>query len=248
VDPGRRLVAERAVVGSERLLLAVETASRRASAALLRGAELLAEERAAAGRSGAESLLPCIDRVLAAARLELSALSGFAVSIGPGSFTGLRVGLATVKGLAFGSDRPVAAVPTLAALARGAPPSADPVVALLDAQRGELYAAVFPPGAPGAPGAAEPVEAVYTPEALAERLPERCLLVGEGVALCGDRLRELRGPGVALGPSSDPRAADVGWLGQQQLDAGRGRDAAELVPRYVRRAEAEVRRTGRRFE
>ena len=239
------MVAARALADPERLLLAVETASRRASAALLRGAELLAEERAAAGRNGAESLLPCIDAVLTAARLELAAVAGFALSIGPGSFTGLRVGLATVKGLAFGIGRPVAAVPTLAVLARGAPPSADPVVALLDAQRGEVYAAHFPPG--GAEPA-EPVEAVYTPDELAERLPERCLLVGEGVALCGERLRELRGPGVALGPSGDPRAADVGRLGQQLLDGGGGRDAAELVPRYVRRAEAEVRRTGRRFE
>lgn len=234
-------------LGAAGLLLALETSCGRPSVAVLRGEALLAEEHAAPGRTGAESLLPCVDAVLQRAGVGLAELDGFAVSIGPGSFTGLRVGVATLKGLAFGSDRPAAAVSTLAALAQREPATSAAVVPLLDARRGELYAAVFTPGeAEPAPGA--PAEGVYTPEELAARLPERCVLVGEGVPLFGARLRALRGPGVRLGPASDPRAADVGALGRRLLLRGEGVDVAALVPRYLRRAEAEVQRTGERFE
>jgi tRNA threonylcarbamoyladenosine biosynthesis protein TsaB len=169
-------------------------------------------------------------------------VEAFAVSIGPGSFTGLRIGLATLKGLAFGSSRRSVAVPTLEALAQPAR-GAGPVVALLDARRGELYAAGFD-------GAAAVPEGVYTPEALARLLPPRCTLVGEGAQLFGTALRALRGPGVALAPGSLalPRARHVGALAARVLAAGGGGDAAELAPRYLRRAEAEVRRTGLRVE
>jgi len=203
----------------------------------------------APGRSGAESLLPGIDAVLREASLALGDIEGFAVSIGPGSFTGLRVGLATVKGLCFGNERPVAAVPTLAALGAGAADDGLPVVGLLDAQRGEVYAALFRfPGPEALPEEGEPALGVYTPDALAARLPERCHLVGEGLGVCGERLRELGGPGVVLGAPRAARAFDVGRLGRRMLARGEGMAAADLVPRYVRRAQAEVDRTGARFE
>jgi tRNA threonylcarbamoyladenosine biosynthesis protein TsaB len=156
--------------------------------------------------------------------------------------------VATVKGLAFGTERPVAPVPTLAALALRAPVGQGPVVALLDARRGEYYAAVFELEGSDAPRALTPAEGVYTPEALAPELPERCTLVGEAVPLCGEALRELVGPGVVLGPADDAGAAAVGVLGQRLLASGQGVSADSLVPRYVRRAEAEVQRLGQRFE
>ncbi len=217
--------------------------------ALLRGDELLAERQGARERPGARSLLPAVDEVLVLAGARVADVEAFAVSIGPGSFTGLRVGIATVKGLAFGTGRPVAAVSSLAALARGARECGEPVVALLDARRDEFYAASFRVSGPDrdpAPGGLE--EGVYTPAQLVERLPSRCVLVGEGVALCRARLREGLGAGVVLGPSADPRAQDVGALGRRLLGEGAGVAAVDLVPRYLRRAEAEVRRTGRRFE
>jgi len=245
------LAARRHVGGSGRpLLLAVETSCRTSSVALLRGEELLAEEQAAAGRSGAESLLPCVDAVLRRAGLALEAVEAFAISIGPGSFTGLRIGVATLKGFAFGTELPIAPVPTLAVLARAAPGARDPVVALVDARRGEFYAAACRLEGEGRePLPCEPAEGVYTPEQLAPRLPPACLLVGEGVALCGERLRELAHSEVRLGPAAEPHARDVGILGaRRSIARGEAVSAAALVPRYVRRAEAEVKRTGQRFE
>ena len=91
---------------------------------------------------------------------------------------------------------------------------------------------------------------MFTPEDLARHLPARCILVGEGAALYGDRIRALRGDGVRVlpPPASDPSAAHVGVLGARLCRTGGLGDAADLTPRYVRRAEAEVKRTGERFE
>jgi tRNA threonylcarbamoyladenosine biosynthesis protein TsaB len=217
--------------------------------ALLRGSELVAERRAPAHRPGSETLLPAIDALLRRAGCAPGALEAFAVCAGPGSFTGLRVGIATVKGLAFGSDVPVAAVGTLAALALRAPRTRDPIVALLDARRDEVYAAGFArDGDALRPG--ELPEGLYGAEALAARLPARCVLVGDGVPVCGEAIRAALGPGVRCvpPPRGRVRARDVGLLGLRLLARGEGVVAAELVPRYVRRAEAEVRRTGERTE
>ena len=243
------MAALRRALARRPLLLALETSGALPSVALLRGDELLGERRAPAGRPGSERLLAALDRLLRAAGVAVRDLDAFAVAAGPGSFTGLRVGIATLKGLAFGSPAPVAAVGTLAALALRAPRSRDPVVAVLDARRGEVYAAGFA----RAGEELEPeglAEGLYSPEELAALLPSRCVLVGDGVAVCGAPLRAALGRGVRCvpPPRGRPRAREVGALGLRLLRRGLGVDAADLVPRYLRRAEAEVRRTGERTE
>ncbi len=229
------------------LLLAIETSGRTPNVALQRGDELLGEATGRPGRRGAESLLPCIDQVLARAGVALDQLDAFAISIGPGSFTGLRVGLATLKGLAFGSDRPAVAVSTLAALALAAGPDELPVVALLDARRGEVYAAGHRVG-DGCVEAWGPQERVYLPEELAEQLTGPCRIAGEGVDWVGDAIVAAARAEVRALPGLEPRAQQIAVLGARALAAGLGVAADGLVPRYVRRAEAEVQRTGERFE
>jgi len=229
------------------LLLAIETSGRTPSVALQRGDEPLGDATGRPGRSGAESLLPCIDEVLARAGVALDQLDAFAVSIGPGSFTGLRVGLATLKGLAFGSDRPAVAVSTLEALALAAGPDELPVVALIDARRGEVYAAGHTVGS-GSVEAWGPQECVYLPEELAERLTGPCRIAGEGVDRVADAIVAAARVDVRALRGLEPRAHQVAVLGARALAAGRGVAADSLVPHYLRRAEAEVQRTGERFE
>jgi tRNA threonylcarbamoyladenosine biosynthesis protein TsaB len=235
-----RLALER--VTPTPLLLAVETATAAPSVALWRGEELLGERAADPGRATAETLLPAIDALLADVVLHPSAIDGFAVSIGPGSFTGLRIGVATLKGLAFGTGRRAVPVSTLAALALHAR-GPDPVAAVLDARRGEIYAAGFARGdaAPWLP------EGVIAIEALATRLPAGCRVVGEAVPLCAEA---LRGVDVELAPPPYPEttARHVAALAARAWSRGEAVPAADLVPRYLRRAEAEVKRTGQRFE
>jgi tRNA threonylcarbamoyladenosine biosynthesis protein TsaB len=234
------------VVEEPHLILAVETATSAVSVALLRGEALLDEWTSEDARAPSERLLPGIDALLARAGARLDAIGGFAVSVGPGSFTGLRVGIATVKGLAFASGRPVAAVPTLAALALGGRDGGAPVAVLLDARRGEMYAAVY-----GADGAALVAETVAKPAALAERLAAGTrIVVGEGAEAAAAELAALRGKGVVVlpRPIGLARAAAVGVLGARMLARGEGGEAARVAPRYVRRAEAEARRTGQPLE
>jgi tRNA threonylcarbamoyladenosine biosynthesis protein TsaB len=234
------------VVEEPHLILAVETATSAVSVALLRGEALLDEWTSEDARAPSERLLPGIDALLARSGTPLAAVASFAVSVGPGSFTGLRVGIATVKGLAFASGRLVAAVPTLAALARAGAAGAAPVAALLDARRGEVYAAVY-----GADGAALVAETVAKPAALAERLAAGTrVVVGEGAEAAAAELVALRGADLVIlpRPIGLARAAAVGALGARMLARGEGLAAGAVAPRYVRRAEAEARRIGQALE
>jgi tRNA threonylcarbamoyladenosine biosynthesis protein TsaB len=232
--------------GPDDLILAVESATRAVGVALLRGETLLDEETSRDERPPSERLLPAIDALLRRNGIALDALAGFAVSVGPGSFTGLRVGIATVKGLAFGSGLPVAAVSTLAALALPALDGGAPVAALLDARRGELYAAVF-----AADGSVLLPDCVRAPGALAGLLPAGTRIVaGEGAGPgAGDLAERLpRRIEILPPPHGVARARDVGVLGVRLLGRAEGVPAGQVAPRYVRRAEAEARRTGERFE
>jgi tRNA threonylcarbamoyladenosine biosynthesis protein TsaB len=216
--------------------------------ALLAGDSLLVEIRSDDARLHSERLLPAIDRVLALADRTLDAVEAFAVSVGPGSFTGLRTGLATVKAFALDERCPVVGVPTLAALAAGAVGADGPVAALLDARRGELYAAVCARAGEPVPGLL--ADSVFTPDALAKLLPPAAtVVVGEGAETGARSLAALR-PDLRMLPPAFGTASplQVGRLGQQLLAAGAGVSAQDLVPRYVRRAEAEARRTGEPLE
>jgi tRNA threonylcarbamoyladenosine biosynthesis protein TsaB len=230
------------------LLLSIESATRVMSVAVLDGETLLAEITTFDERVHSERLLPAVDQLLRVADLSLDEIEVFAVSVGPGSFTGLRIGLATVKGLALGSDRLVAAVPTLAALTVAAAGAVGPVAALLDARRDEVYAACLE--GPGDLWTPRIADAVFTAEDLAAALPRPCaVVVGEGageVAAAAERA----GDGMVLLPAAlgRARAFHTGLLGARLLARGEGQRSEDLVPRYVRRAEAEVRRTGERFE
>lgn len=229
------------------LLLAIETSTRVCSVALARGSELIAERANSDARLHSERLLPMIDALLASAGVGLAAVGAFALSIGPGSFTGLRIGLATMKAFALTDARPVVPVSTLAALCAGAG-AGGPVAALLDARRGALYAACV--SRAGLVYADLLADSVNTPPELATRLPRGArIVVGEGAQQGAEQLAALR-PDLALLalPELGASAASVARLGAQLLAQGAGRDAAELVPVYLRRAEAEARRTGSAFE
>lgn len=235
-------------------LLAIESATANASAALLRDGELVELRAAPPERPASEALLPTVLALLGTHDVAVAAIGALAVSIGPGSFTGLRVGIATAKGLAFGAGVRSLPVPTLAALAaKGAwgAPAGRPVIAALDARRGEVYAA----GYAGQGGLAPPIwgPTVATPAELAPRLAAQrgpLRVVGDGVGILEPALRAPLGGRVQwiASPDGAPDAGWVGRLGFQMLQAGAAVDVADLAPRYLRRAEAEVRRTGARFE
>ncbi len=183
--------------------------------------------------------------LLAAEGLELPAVEGYAIGLGPGSFTGLRIGLATWKGLAYASRRPLVGASSLAAMALAAAPAAPPgavLVPLLDAKKAEVYAGFYLAEAGGV-RAVEP-EAALSPDALvdlAAKLPGPALGFGEGWAAFAGAL-EGRLPRLATAVET-PSAAAVAALAACSL-AGAVFDQQALFalePHYVRKSEAEVK-------
>lgn len=120
-------------------ILAVDTATKSCSVALTEDDAVLAETTTHSGQTHSRHLLNIVDAVIARAGLTLNQIDGFAVSIGPGSFTGLRIGISTVKGLAYGRGRPVVGVSSLEALSRQCPQTPQQICAMIDARKQEVY-------------------------------------------------------------------------------------------------------------
>lgn len=170
-------------------------------------------------------------------------LSCIAVTRGPGSFTGLRVGVATAKGLAYGLGVPLAGVSTLEALARGAAPFDGAVAPMLDARKSQVYAAAWD----GQSGECLLPEGVWNPPALAAelaRLSGPVLALGSGLGTYGAIFREVLGVRLfAADPSRWPiPPRQVALLGWRELGAGQAVDPALLLPVYFRLSEAEERK------
>jgi tRNA threonylcarbamoyladenosine biosynthesis protein TsaB len=218
------------------LILGIDTSTLQAALALVEGDRLLAESRLPVRRGESERLLPAIDRLLDDSRVALADLGLVGVAIGPGSFTGLRIGLATAKGLALGTGLPVVGVPSLDALAWQVPWAATPVVPLLDARRGEVYAARFEVDPGGAPGRASE-DGAYDLEGLAAFVGEGpALLVGPGADAWREAIAARMGGRVRLAPPGvvAPRGVASARLAAARLAAAGADPVERLAPRYVR--------------
>jgi len=224
-------------------VLAVETATSWQSVALLDDTTVLArQDQEAAGTHGAV-LLPAIERVLAEAGLTLAQLDGLACSIGPGSFTGLRVGAATLLGLRAATDLPLALVSTLEAMAWNLKGHEFSLCPILTSRKGELYWAVFQWRNEDPLQRIIP-EQVGPPQACAQSLTGAILMFGEGWIAMESEIRAALSPTVTVttvpADLSKPSAVSVGLAGIERLR--RGEIAGEEVaPVYVQRAEAEVK-------
>ena len=185
-----------------------------------------------------ERLLAIVDALFVEAGVGPRALGGVICAAGPGSFTGLRIGLATAKGLCLGTGAPLALVSSLAARAAVVP--AANVVAAIDAFRGELYAGLFDVDADGVPRARAAALAAFTarPEALAARLgaPPPAACVGDGFV----RHPAAIPPGAALVPLTDEALARaLSRLGRARLASGDRDDPRTAAPTYVRASAPE---------
>lgn len=226
------------------LILAIDTATLTASAAIVRDGATLAAGDADTG-SHSERLMPLIAELMAEVGVTPAQLDAIAVGAGPGSFTGLRIGLATAKGLAFAAGKPLWLVSSLAALAwamRDAAPPGALLVPALDARRGEIYAGFYRLDG-GVPRAVAP-ERVLPPEALAAAIEEACAGARDA-AIAGDALVAHAAALAALPPSvirlatrATPPAAGVAVVAA----AGERADGlAHGAPAYLRPSEAEVK-------
>ena len=196
-------------------------------AALLDGDRLVGETTVSIALTHSERLMVVVDRLLTDCGWSAKELEGLAVSIGPGSFTGLRVGIATVKGLALALGLPVAPVPTLDALAATLPFADAPVCPLLDARKGEVFCSLY---------------RWRECEAVAAKLVAPVIVLGDGVPACRPYLARMGG-GVREAPPARrlPSPATVAQLGHAMLAAGHGIAAEAVTPLYLRPSEAELK-------
>ncbi len=223
-------------------ILAIDTATLVSSVALATVDNLLAEITLQTKKTHSELLMPHIVKLLDMAQVAKSDLKGVAVSIGPGSFTGLRIGLSTAKTLAYALQVPVVGVPTLAAMAYGCPVPGVILAPMLDAQKGNVYQALFE----WHQGELKEIQPAIVTEVTAalESLSQQerpVIVMGESAVMYREKIEQigknliLAAPHVVI-----QRASSVAGLGYKLIKQGVRHDVMGLEPLYIRRSEAEV--------
>ena len=236
------------------IVLGIDSSAKTAGVAVLRDGTLLYESWLGTGFTHSETLLELTDAALRAVRITPAAVDVYAVTAGPGSFTGLRIGMALVKGLAAANDTPCVPVSTLRALA-AACDAPGLIIPAMDARRGEVYTAAFCRRADGmlrlrddtAESAAAAMD--FAAAWCAENPGCSVTLVGDGAYLCAAdwAKRGMDAPAVRLA-SEDLRtraAAAAAHIAAEEAAAGQAMSAAELRPDYHRLCQAERERAER---
>ena len=221
-------------------ILAVDTTTFAGSVALLENTKLIAEVNIDSSKTYSERLLPAIDFVLNTNGLDIKDMDGFALAAGPGSFTGIRIGLSTVKSFSYASGKPIAAISTLEALAwKLRHPQSHLLCPLLDAKKGEIFAALFE--SKGGKFKEIVPQGAYLPDRFFSLLPSHRVIffVGNGVDAYRDKIFEYF-KDKARFPSRSPFIAyEVGYLGYDLLKKGKGLSFQEVKPFYFRKSQAE---------
>ena len=218
-------------------VLALETSTLAGGVALCEDGRVVGLSLLNVALTHSERLMSMVDRLLEDCRWTLAQVQGLAVSIGPGSFTGLRVGVATVKGLALALGLPVAAVPTLDALAANLPFADAPVCTLLDARKGEVYVCLYQWTGQSMERRSDYL--ALPPEDVPAWLRVPVIVLGDGVPACRPYLERLGGRvRVAPAAQSVPSAAMIGQIGHVMLASGQEISGDALEPFYLRPSEA----------
>jgi tRNA threonylcarbamoyladenosine biosynthesis protein TsaB len=218
--------------------LAIETSSRTGSVALLDGGRVLAEDTFPHGLQHAAGILPMIDRLCRTHKWTPRDIEHIYVSIGPGSFTGLRIGITLAKTLAFATAAKIVPVPTVRVLAENAPPDCRHLIIVLDAKRDQIFTARFERS--GDSWLESEHAHLDTLAAMLARSPRPVHLIGEGIPYHRKSL-PADDPTIIITPEDHwrPRAAAVAALGTSLAAAGKFADSFKLTPLYIRRPEAE---------
>jgi tRNA threonylcarbamoyladenosine biosynthesis protein TsaB len=240
------------------LILGIDTSTKAAAAALIREDQLLGETSLHTGTNHSQQLLPLIDELLRLCQVQPKQLHAVAVALGPGSFTGLRIGLATGKGLASALEIPLVGIPTLDGLAYNLAGVGGVVCPILDARKKQVYAAMYSWRGPCSWDktdgkmeritdylVASPAELATNILALTREGPIHFL--GDGVPVYREEFRRLLQDKEIIfthQPNSLARGSQIAWLGLECLKAEEenvmGRDFHFLTPLYLRASEAEV--------
>lgn len=226
-------------------ILGIDSSGLVASAAVVEDDNLLAEYTVNYKKTHSQTLLPMLDEIVKMTELELETMDAIAVAAGPGSFTGLRIGSATAKGLGLALDKPLAAVPTVDALAYNLWGTDKIVCPIMDARRGQVYTGIYE-FENGQLKVLEGQMAVSIEE-IARKLNDtgrEVIFLGDGVPVYADALKKMMKVPVSFAPAhmNKQRAGAVAALGLVYASQGKLQSADEHQPDYLRLSQAERER------
>ena len=228
-------------------ILAIETSAKSVSAAVVENGVPLASAYQNMGLTHSRTLMPLVDGMLSAAGLRVRDMNLLATANGPGSFTGLRIGVSALKGLAWALEKPCCGVSTLAAMARNLAHMEGLIICAMDARRNQVYNALFL-AHDGVLTRQCPDRAIGLAE-LAEEIknrPEPKFVVGDGAGLCYNHLLEQDVPCRMAPPQlMMQNAVGVALAAEEMAAAGQVTTARDLVPVYLRLSQAERERLAR---
>lgn len=221
-------------------ILAVDTTSYGCSVAVVESGEVLSESHLQERETHSKHLLKQIDEVLDTAGLDIQMMDGFAVAKGPGSFTGLRIGISTLKGLAAALEKPLAGVSSLKALACGVPCCSQQICSVIDARKNEIYASFF--------NYTENTltrltgDFSITPEKLAGEIDQSTIFVGSGVEIYKNTFIKIMGDNALFLADNYNfiNSVNVGKLAALDLNDNKTDDLHSLLPNYIRKSDAEI--------
>lgn len=225
-------------------ILGIDSSTPKGSVALLENEKIISESVHLDSSKFSNRVLTLVDTVLSQAGVELKDIDGIGVTTGPGSFTGLRVGVSLVKGFVLSTGKPFRCINTLEAIAARVEPTPHPIYAVLDARKKEVYAAQFAYEDKRLKRTSP--DCAVSPEALCERITEPTVFVGSGLETYGDffstRLdsRFINRPKI----KSFSLAASAALLAHHQFESHKSFDLNELRITYVRKSEAEINLAG----
>ena len=222
-------------------LLAVDTATQSCGIAIIADGHMHAELILSHGGTHTKQVLDAIDAVL---KLEgdssLTQFDAFAVTRGPGSFTGLRIGISTVKGLALATGKPIIGISSLAVLAHQAGGDAERVCSMIDARRNEIYWRIYRRGSAGIVALTE--EQVGPVDKLVHQIETPCVLIGNAVPQYAAQLPGGIKQAIQCAPENDHtiRPAVLARLAWRRFQQGDVDDARGFAPVYLRKSDAEM--------
>jgi len=224
-------------------ILGIDTSTSCGSVGLVDDERIIAEHLLNTPVTHSERLLGAIESVLREGRCSVNDLDGWAISLGPGSFTGLRIGVSTVKGLSFATGKPVVGVPTLDALASQVSPTPYLICPVLDARKREVYASFYQyDEEKGTIRRQSPYQAIR-PGHLIQGIEKRTIFIGEGMRTYGNLFKESLPSLAAFAcPSLNIlHGSTVASLGLELLHLGETLDLSNFTPIYIRPSEAEIK-------
>ena len=222
--------------------MAAETTTLLGSIALIEDGQLLIEHQMEIKTTYSETLLPLIDRVLQDASISIHEIDGYAIAIGPGSFTALRIGLCVIKGLALADKKPMVGIPSLDGLAHNLCFSDLMICPILDARKGEVYTAFYKRENGHVLKKLTP-DRVVNPQILLNEIGGEVIFLGDGIDVYRDLIKSKLKENAFFAPLhlKYPKASSIAQLAVSKFENNEIMDCDITLPIYVRMPEAEVK-------